>query len=209
MRALWTAFVAATVLASPVTRASTTSESRPQNVALFGVLGAGTPVGHLGGLTEWRLRDGLTLDVGLGVALWSRVPRGDYGFAAAQWSVMPRLRVLRGSPDITIGLGVGGGRHRSIVSDNPVFDQCIRDYCPMVTREWAHAVRANADVAFEWIADNGFAARLFAGVGYALNDPDECRVTYPGMNDPFGDRCDRGWQGYGRIYLGAALGGAF
>ena len=127
-----------------------------RHVAIYGVLGLGTPVGSTGlelGIRPWRLLE-VSGGLGLGVSVHNSV----------QWAFMPRLRLGRGHHAFVMGVGLSVGEY---TASGPGIDDDPFKYVPNPDTV-ARVIWSNFELGGELWSGCGFAFRYFFGYGKAL-----------------------------------------
>lgn len=150
-------------------------DDRGARSRITGTLGLFTPVGELG--LQYTQALGPAFEVELGVG---------YGFSGPQASVMPRVRLGRGTLAFTIGAGASAGDYVE-----PTL-LCFDDDACMSTR--TTALWGNAEVGLLVTSRTGLTVHAYGGAGWLLAH-DRCT----------GPRCD-GLQGSVLPFLGVAIG---
>jgi len=132
------------------------NEEKPRHVAIYGVLGFGTPVGSAG--LELVLRPWWLLEISGGLGLGSSVHN------SVQWAFMPRLRIGQGPHAFVMGVGLSGGEYTASgpgIDDDP--SQFVLDPDTVARVIWS-----NFELGGELWSACGIALRWFFGYGKAL-----------------------------------------
>ena len=138
--------------------------------AIYGILGAGTPVGIFGLEMVFRLRPSLELSAGVGLGGSASGSQSNSSIGReVQWAVMPRWLFGDATNRLTLGTGLSGGQYGGY----QIFGQGLN--CPEegpCSYETRYTLWLNVEVGGEHWSSGGLAFRYFFGIaGGATLDP--------------------------------------